>query len=292
VPSESSSASGSEIIRRRPRKSSFRAAVNMQAHNFNNSGDTHSSSSVYASRASQSCVDRNSSDISKGLFPGVSPFPNPSEIKKSRPSEKNQHKQTDDEIFTSVEMILVNFKMQKASEGQNDRNPTMTNKNKSHHCKELNAFSFSSTIASEENNSFFPSPPKGVILTEVASEAESEAHLKPFSPFIKPNTKGDDSMLIKEPAKTIKEAIVRVGLRDVKRKTWLMHFTGGKSKNLQEDLKMTRWRNILLSGRARPNFSVHSICSIIVDEDCKGCSPLSEIQVEYPGSLENVSAAT
>lgn len=279
VPSESSSASSSEFIRRRPKKSSFRAPVNIQSHNLNNSGDTHSSSSVYVRRASQSCVDHHSSDTSKGLLLGAPRFPNNSEIKKSIPSEKNQHKQTDDEIFTSVEMVLVNLKMQKVSVGKNDENPTTTNKNESNLCKELNSLSFSSTIATEENNRLSPSPRKGIIITGVASGAECEDRLQSFSPFIMTNTKGDDSMLIphkrmfKEPEKTIKEAIVRVGLRDVKRKTWLMHFTEGKSKNLQEELKMTRWRNILLSGRARPNFSVHSIRSIIVEEDCKGCTP-------------------
>ena len=70
------------------------------------------------------------------------PFPNIFEVKESRPSETCQHEQTDEGPFTSIEMILGNFKMHNVAEGMNDKNPTKNNKIKSHSLEEFHFMAF------------------------------------------------------------------------------------------------------------------------------------------------------
>jgi hypothetical protein len=298
VPSESYSTSSSEDFRRQQRTSAFRPALNRKSRNLNDSDDAYSSSSSHLSVTSQGCLDRSpcvtkdSSDAPKGLSLKAPPFPNISEVKESRPSETCQHEQTDEGPFTSIEMILGNFKMHNVAEGMNDKNPTKNNKNKSHSLEEFHALSFSSTITSERSSGLPTLPPKRI--TAVAADANIEVYLESFSRSIMPNTKGDEYIFIpqkrvypEEPF--IKEAIVRIGLRDMKRKSLLMHSTGGKSKALSEELKTTRWRNILLSGRSKPDFLMHNTCSVRFKEKGKFCCPITEIQVRYPVSHEKVS---
>ena len=114
VPSESYSSS-SKKFRRQQRTSAFRPALNRKSH---------------------------SSDASKGLSMKTPHFPNISEVKESRPSETCQHEQTDEGPFTSIEMILGNFKMHNVAEGMNDKNPTKNNKNKSHSLEEFHFMAF------------------------------------------------------------------------------------------------------------------------------------------------------